>query len=667
MNKIINILLVLTVILLGAGVASAFDEQFVETHGINAFTVRTYPNTGQPNVDFDESVINSGQSLTFGVGTYYYIISKTGYVATQEGSFSGAGTQTFSLYPTPGGVITWDKSSYNKGETATITVTYNPTNFNRSQFYYELYVIDPVTFENVVFHEVISSTYTTSFVMTNEGNYQAYAYVGLASNHNTGVESVNSNRLSAGSTISSFVTWNLHNVGVGHDGSMSWGISPSIWDSFNTYSVRLYRGTALVQTFDNLDNFGTVQYAFTSAGTYSTKLISTPLIGSETILATDPIGVNVINPLSYLTVNQTVFAGLAFNATYKFGSTPLQQGELNSVAIEQLTNMGYVPLSTTSLGNNNIVGGTSYNVSLIVAAPGQYRLKLYDSSVGYVATATTTAVSAFIPPVASIITSRINVSKSTYFFGEQVLADYQFSSSDFQYQKYFRVRSVAYNESTIDNQVLYEQIDSFQLPISAGIPDISGCSNCFLATPGRSWHVGSYSIELHIKNSTIDNIVAYANFTVNPVNVDGYGLDLKNSNVCEGGIITLVMSAPVGGSANVTVYLRQPTATYQEQIVYKQYYITSQNTSTQLKLAFKGDYELEMTGTGATQFIRYVHVGSCVATAPGVTVPAGATDQIQASQAAIDLTSLISSKLFWTLVLICGLMLAVAMKERRGN
>lgn len=269
--------------------------------------------------------------------------------------------------------LTWDKASYNKGETATITISFNATNFNRTAYYYELSVIDPVTFENVVFKDITASTYTTSFVMANEGTYSAYAYIAYASNHNTGIQSLQSNRLSSGASISSFVTWNLHNFVVGQSGSMSWGISPSIYDGVYTYSVKIYNGNTLVKQYSNLNNFGVVSYTFSSSGNYRTDLVQSALWDS--IISTDPMSVMVSQPQDTISVSKTSYT--SDETIYVYGAKYLATNEKSyySVVISNGQSL------TGTISNNKVSGTYPYTFALDYNLPvGSYYASLYGIS-----------------------------------------------------------------------------------------------------------------------------------------------------------------------------------------------------------------------------------------------------------------------------------------------
>lgn len=95
MNPNKYILMLIAIMLIPS--VSAYDVQFIESNGLDGMNVRFYPESGVPNENYDDNEINSGDTLSFGVSTQYYVISKHGCFDTLERTFSSGGIVTFTL------------------------------------------------------------------------------------------------------------------------------------------------------------------------------------------------------------------------------------------------------------------------------------------------------------------------------------------------------------------------------------------------------------------------------------------------------------------------------------------------------------------------------------------------------------------------------------------
>jgi hypothetical protein len=454
------------------------------------------------------------------------------------------------------------------------------------------------------------------------------------------------------------ILWNKNSYTVNEVGTITYLIDSSILNFLANFNIRITDQTSEVKRFDNLDVStltGNVQFQLPKTGSYTATLYQTIcILGLCVDNSLDSKSVTVsLNP-SYIYINSTVPVQTSFNATYIFGNSPLLQGGLNSVVIEFLGVDGYEPISTVSLNNSAIVGGVSYYVSLNVPKPGVYRFSLFDLSRGIISTTTANAVSTFIAPQTHVTKSILTTGKSSYFFGESILVNYAIDDTNYSntnLQKYFMLQNIDNGIYTFPGTVLYNQIDSFELPIESGSVSAycsQTTSTCYLSRFG--YYSGNNSLMLMTTNGITNSTIVYANFTVSNTNTGGYGLDVGKDKQCTGSIITIRTS---GNGTLIVKLLKSGSST---QIDYQLYNVSGNNLNNNLRLAFDGDYEFILTDTtGNVQFTRYVKTtGNCAVSGTTPTPPPGAISQGQ-NQAGnawgANLLNFIAMPAFWGLLL----------------
>lgn len=470
------------------------------------------------------------------------------------------------------------------------------------------------------------------------------------------------------------IVWNKNNYTINEIGTITWLVESGILDSLYDFNIRISDSSGEVQRFDNIDVSGltgNVQYQFPVIGTYTASFHKDlcTFLGCISEIELDSKSVSVTLSPSYLFINSTIPSQITFNASYIFGTTPAIQGELNSVIIEFLGINGYESVSTTTLGNNNIVGGTSYNVSLIVPKPGTFRFTLFDISKGKLVSVIANAVNVFIPPQQHVTTSFITTDKSSYYFGESILVSYAYDDSNYSnYQKFFSLNNTDNGIYTFPGTVLYDQVAMFELPISSGsIPGYcSGTTSTCYITSTTNFYAGNNRIDLMVKNSAVNFSIANTTFTISNTNLEGYGFPAANTPVCTGTTIVVRSS----GNGTINVMLRQAGATYQQSILYQTWNTTGNNQTRYLKLAYDGDYAFYLLDTsGNTQFNYYVHASSasCAGATPipSPRIGGGLTPNLQAAE---GLLSVFSNIAFYGFVIWLGIISGtIAMMVRYGG
>ena len=466
------------------------------------------------------------------------------------------------------------------------------------------------------------------------------------------------------------IAWGKTNYSVMEIGTLSWIISPSIFDFLSDFNIKITdQNGATVKEFHNLGLTGTTNYQFQAVGVYTASfyksicvlgICTNDLKGSSTATV-------ALYP-SYIFITSPVVSGLAFNASYIFGNVVLNQGELNSVIIEQFNDGGLDPYSTITLGNYNISAGQTYNVSLIVGSPGKYKATLFDVSRGRVADTNFDAIVGFIPPTLNITQTTVTTDKTEYFFSESIIAAYKIDNVNYSngsLSKYFAIKNNDRNEYVMINpfnigRVLTNQVDTFEIPIYNGATEIP-CQTiylCFKLSSNALFYPGNTSIEIHAKSNNSDTILAFGNFTIKSIDADGYGLSVNKPTTCINDPVIITVSSPT----TVTVKIIEHS-NVADNIVYSQWNSSGNNKTTTKRFFHPGTYEISLIHDGKTKFNRYVTADNkyCTGTqtpTPTSTIPSG-------QQKANDIANLLDSNLFWALIFTAGLMIAVAIASRK--
>lgn len=593
-----------------------------------------------------------------GVGTITYDVRVMGlYPSFWTFDFDCGGCYNDITGLETGTIITWDKASYNKGETATITVNFNAANFNRGIYYYELSVVDPVSFEYVVYHEVLSSSYTTSFVMGNEGVYESYAYISLkpVNGYYAGIEIVQSDRLSSGSTISSFVTWNLHNFIVGQSGTLSWGISPSIYDGIYTYSVKIYNGNTLTKEYNDLNNFGIANYVFSSPGNYRTDLVKSFIFDS--VISSDPMSVSVTQPQDSITVSKT-----SYNTSETVNAYGNKYPAVDEKGYYRVI-ISYGQSLTGTVDSAQIHGVYPYAFSLDYNLPvGSYYASLYGvSSLNDCALVDSPTVCYKLKDYTQFtVTSPINET-----IGHP---DLNISWGSTQY-KLWESAHFSYQNATYNDTVQIKDnlgITKYQFKVNdQGINTLYSGTVQIDSDPK---YIGTWTAKIINGSNSAD----YKTATMQVISA-------SQANYSNDEGIIMNWDQPIGQAGTHT--LTWNTGTYSGNYTMKLVDGTTGNFIMQLPFktgttkAQQYVFTLSKSREYYTaQFINEQSIILSSATiqistlgAPGST-PIGQInpDSITQIESGTEIVSLLSSKIFWALLFICGMMLAVAVKEKVG-
>lgn len=272
-----------------------------------------------------------------------------------------------------GASLTFDKTEYSVGDIARMVISFNATNFDNNKYLYQAYLTNPATAESQVFTLTQPSS-SFSQTMTTNGVWESTVWVSDRSDINQGIYNVHDQRIVSATAAISFISWQYHTSdlgALGSDGKFTYGVSTSGYDYVSTLIIRMYRNGVLVNTWNDVNNFGTMYYPLTQSGTYEVKLIQS-IAYVETILKTDS---NLVKaPQSYINSSK---------ATYSTSESVVISGAMYPDTTEK--NYYYVIIShyqsTTSVSSTKLLEYAPYTFSQTYNLPvGRYTASLYGYS-----------------------------------------------------------------------------------------------------------------------------------------------------------------------------------------------------------------------------------------------------------------------------------------------
>ena len=362
----------------------------------------------------------------------------------------------------------------------------------------------------------------------------------------------------------------------------------------------------------------------------------TKILGSDTATVVSDAASNIF-------ASSPQGAGIPFNVTYSFGYTPLVQGELNSIVIEKLTGDIWAQNTAHSL-NQTIVKGVEYNKTIVLGDVGKYKIKLFELSRGFVAYVIVDALAVdYIPAPLNITTSIITVDKVEYLSGDPLTIYYAIDNTNYSgyYSKYISIihASGTYPESK--HVVLTKQ------------QDIINYADGVLQTTQK----GLNYVQLRAKNATADILITNTSLNVSFIDDEGYGLDIVDPEICKNEFLIIKYATPGASTLRVDTVVDDgfPKKYYQVNI--------TGSGSISLKLTQATDYHIIIYEGFVGNIKKFSMAKATDCEAAATPTPPQTSDQMQSS-----ITNMLTSNIFWALIIIVGLMLAVAVETRsRGR
>jgi hypothetical protein len=334
---------------------------------------------------------------------------------------------------------------------------------------------------------------------------------------------------------------------LGETATVSYVIEPSFFNVGKVYEIEIIRPSGIFipefDLFTGLNPSGQLQYQFFSSGTYTATIYSCLLTcfgTSHPVTTNDKVSVTaqVNNPRPYITAPPQVVVGNGFTVNYSYDRNSTGIGDYGYISIK---NQNGVIVS--DLGNLTI-DILPHNVTGVVHANGIYTLCL-----GNVIPSTPSkcvsinAVTGTKPIITNITTQYLNLTTSSYMFGDTLTGNYGISNTNWSIAN----TNLIWDIYNIDNQaetmyghINYQQ-DSFNLII---VNQLGFYFDGILEVLPSNFISGNNAFRILMVNDTSTVVLANATFTLSTINTAGYGLSLSKNNVSVGEPFTIYVVAP---------------------------------------------------------------------------------------------------------------------------
>ena len=450
---------------------------------------------------------------------------------------------------------------------------------------------------------------------------------------------------------------------IGDNTNVSWYYSDTEWNNLLTLKKIDFK----INGNYRLDEFGAHIDDFVVSSQTGYKIIQADTVGTIeaeantctllvfcSTLGTD--NANVLAPgESWIALsNYTVYAKVPFNATYHIGFS-MQNYPPASIEIQTID-------SATGNKVDNVFPDTfpdgTIPIGVIHPLPaGEYSIRLYDSVKNTVLDIKklTVILQPSAIPTMGITTSSISTDKSVYFYNDYMQISFQVDDANFTNYS-IRGDILNRNTSTVTKRIFAPFND--QVGTYTTIVNIDKKQKCESGL--NCWFdIGNNSINLVAYNSTDSFTIAYANFTVSSTTSDGYGLQVS----------TITPSANIPFQITTIVpSLHTGTLIVANDGYKKIVYVANQTVAS-------GTYTIPVTispvnNNGVAYYVAelwgddgYLKVKIPLT----VSQPSATATTATASGTTNQVTSFLSSNIFWALVFIIGFMLAIAVFERKGK
>lgn len=446
---------------------------------------------------------------------------------------------------------------------------------------------------------------------------------------------------------------------VGDNVNISYWFSDTEWDALGAKYMNIYLNDALQEDISGAFKHGLNSqsgfyiYSATASGTLKAEVVREILFISKN---TWDESIEILPPgNSWIALsNSTSYAKRPVNVTYHIGYSV---STYPPAAIEIQTIDAATGIKVDNVFPDTFPGGVIPIGVIHPFPPGNYSVRLYDVVKDQVLDIKTLQV-VLQPseiPVLGIATSSISTDKGIYFYNDYMQATFQVDDVNFSN---YSIRGEIFdvNNSLVTKRIyspFTDQVGTYTTIVN--IDKKQKCENGL-----NCWfNIGNNTIYMVAYNSTNSLNIAHANFTVSSTTSDGYGLQVStitpSANV-PFQVTTIVPSLHTGvlvvandGYKKIVYAVNQTVASGTNTIPVT---ITPVNNNG---VAY---YVAELYGDDG-----YLKVKIPLT----VSQPVVTTTTATASGTAIQLTSFLSSNIFWALVFIIGFMLAIAVYERKGK
>lgn len=338
---------------------------------------------------------------------------------------------------------------------------------------------------------------------------------------------------------------------LGESGIITTNMDTGLFDIFSTYRIDFYSNTIPLISQFSVDTSQTSQIfpvSFSSPGTYTALLVkSTPLFG-DSIQATATASVSI--GVSSISINNTVPYHTQVPVNYSFG--------VANITLNYAIQTYYLNPSTGMYDFEHSFFGLSQNgtANVYFEKVGTYILKLKNVPQNIVYAQTSTQTTFASPQITITISkSALNISKTTYYYGDTIFGNYTIDSTNWSNGQLYL--SVYNYDKSLTTAIMQGS--------GAGWTDVSSKQQgdllvTLLNVPASenfqetNFISGSNALRLMVRyaNGT-DAILAYQNFTLSDITTTGYGLRLSKYSVLENEKFTAYVTVPENGARLILV------------------------------------------------------------------------------------------------------------------
>jgi hypothetical protein len=462
------------------------------------------------------------------------------------------------------------------------------------------------------------------------------------------------------STTGVAMSWDKSSYNIGEVGTLSVNVTGQVTPPlFGDFRVIIVNSTGQ-QAFYVWDSSGTYPqtgsflFSFPSADTYTAKFIShSPFTGDNTLVE---LSVQAVSPVSYIFAPSTVVTGSNISISYKFNPAPIT-GAIEDVQTDSwgigfpgiYFNIDLCPCDTSLHSLNYTINGV-----------GKHTLRLWDTTnIKVVASTIVDVTSIGAPPPQNITYNYLALDGAQYSVGDVINGLYQISNTNWSSYGYFKASLISSGRIGMGSVTLTQQSGTFQIPVTGGAFGIfqSGPANVTILAGSN---VLSASNEMASAPVTILSDHGAYSISASPVNICKSQTEtVKFTGLGGAGILQELYMTPAGTS-KLNNYSFNQNGT--RKFVYNDGTVKNNGGIIYSILDTNGNFQVNT-------IVKYKSTDCTdpeITPPPGATLPPGATPPQTGTGQASALVTLITSNIFWALIITVGLMIAIAWRTKDG-
>ena len=453
------------------------------------------------------------------------------------------------------------------------------------------------------------------------------------------------------------IAWASKSYILGDQARFSWAVSDADWVWYKRFAVKYYDPDAInvATEFINIGSqMGNYSFTTKKAGNY-TAYICQDLVFICDNLGSDTMGV-MPKSSSYILVNNTVQAGVLNTVTAVYGYNPLNLYGTTRIDVNYFnptTNKYYLEstsciVATCYAPSANIY----YTVNIKPHNEGQYRIDLIDTTSsnpgGILASRYVTSVAAPLVTSIDVLNSYVNLSRHNFSYGEVLAGDYAVNTTNFtSYKILLEIVNLDRNIKTM-SVLITDPIGTFSGIIKTSDQNCFYGISCVVENNVIPAISGYNQIKIVAKNDTFTDTLATNTFTVQDVDLYGYGIKTKPT-------------ACVKTAVEVQVFMPGPSNLSIESSDGRNIRTFNLNRSGSVtwKPTFIDIYNLNLKDGAVSKFTSAINITGCegnVTVTPVSGVVAGG-----------QVADLLANNVFWSFIFTAGMMIAVGIVASKRN